>query len=66
MSTKAGFSKIWRMTGQTYTRKFDADFVCVLASLGATIHKICTDIRLLSSFKEIEEPFHSGQVHIDY
>ena len=34
----------------------------VLASLGASAHKICTDIRLLASHKEIEEPFGSAQI----
>ncbi|KAF8890773.1 adenylosuccinate lyase [Infundibulicybe gibba] len=33
-----------------------------LASLGATAHKIATDIRLLANLKEIEEPFESTQI----
>ncbi|KAI0985090.1 hypothetical protein GJ496_011659 [Pomphorhynchus laevis] len=33
-----------------------------MASFGASAHKICTDIRLLSSLKEIEEPFEPEQV----
>lgn len=62
MAEKAGFSRLWTVTGQTYPRKLDADLMSILSSLGATIHKICTDIRLLSSFKEIDEPFESHQV----
>ncbi|VDN09378.1 unnamed protein product [Dibothriocephalus latus] len=62
VAAKAGFSKLWRVTGQTYPRKLDTELVSVLSSLGATVHKICTDIRLLASFKEIEEPFESDQV----
>merc|ERR1719203_1731680 len=50
------------VTGQTYSRKVDSDVVCKLSSLGATAHKICTDIRLLASRKEIEEPFEADQI----
>uniref|UniRef100_A0A0X3PNA1 Adenylosuccinate lyase n=1 Tax=Schistocephalus solidus TaxID=70667 RepID=A0A0X3PNA1_SCHSO len=62
VAAKAGFSKLWMVTGQTYPRKLDTELVSVLSSLGATVHKICTDIRLLASFKEIEEPFESDQI----
>lgn len=40
----------------------DINVLSVLASLGATAHKICTDIRLLASHKEIEEPFEKDQI----
>ena len=33
-----------------------------MASFGSSAHKICTDIRLLASFKEIEEPFEQEQI----
>ena len=62
MSSKAGFSQVYRVTGQTYSRKVDVDVVCKLSSLGATAHKICTDIRLLASRKELEEPFEKSQI----
>lgn len=62
MADKAGFARVWSVTGQTYPRKLDADLLNILASLGSTIHKMCTDIRLLSSFKEMDEPFESNQV----
>ncbi|CAG5093673.1 Similar to ADSL: Adenylosuccinate lyase (Gallus gallus) [Cotesia congregata] len=58
----AGFDEYYSVTGQTYSRKVDIKCVGVLASLGATIHKICTDIRLLASMKEVEEPFESTQI----
>ncbi|KAG1675348.1 Adenylosuccinate lyase [Nymphon striatum] len=48
--------------GQTYSRKVDVDCLCTLASLGASIHKICTDIRLLANMKEVEEPFEKSQI----
>ncbi|KAM3176913.1 hypothetical protein ACTXT7_005555 [Hymenolepis weldensis] len=62
VANKAGFQRIWSVIGQTYPRKLDADLMCILSSLGSTIHKICTDIRLLSSFKEMDEPFESNQI----
>lgn len=58
----AGFEKTYSVTGQTYSRKVDLDVVSAVASLGATVHKMCTDLRLLASMKEIEEPFESTQI----
>ncbi|XP_062918691.1 adenylosuccinate lyase [Mobula hypostoma] len=58
----AGFKQTYMVTGQTYSRKVDIDSLAVLSSLGATVHKICTDIRLLANLKEIEEPFEKEQI----
>ncbi|KAK0085601.1 hypothetical protein PV325_004783 [Microctonus aethiopoides] len=58
----AGFEKYYSVTGQTYSRKVDVECLNVLASLGATVHKICSDIRLLANMKEIEEPFEKTQI----
>ncbi|XP_061193951.1 LOW QUALITY PROTEIN: adenylosuccinate lyase-like [Saccostrea echinata] len=58
----AGFKQTYMVCGQTYSRKVDIDSLNVLASLGASIHKICTDIRLLANFKELEEPFEKDQI----
>jgi adenylosuccinate lyase len=58
----AGFDKSYMVCGQTYSRKVDTDVVLVLSSLAASIHKICTDIRLLANWKEIEEPFEKNQI----
>ncbi|KAK2727649.1 hypothetical protein QYM36_008211, partial [Artemia franciscana] len=58
----AGFEKTFAVTGQTYPRKIDCDIISALSSLGSTLHKLCTDIRLLASFKEIEEPFEKSQI----
>ncbi|MBI2037554.1 MAG: adenylosuccinate lyase [Candidatus Magasanikbacteria bacterium] len=57
-----GFNHIFAITGQTYTRKQDSVVFHALASLGATIHKMATDLRLLAHEKEIEEPFDKDQV----
>ncbi|KAK4050104.1 adenylosuccinase ade13 [Microbotryomycetes sp. JL201] len=58
----SGFSEAYPVTGQTYSRKVDIDVLGPLASLGATAHKIATDIRLLANLKEIEEPFEKDQI----
>lgn len=58
----SGFDKSYPVTGQTYSRKVDLDIVAAISSLGASVHKICTDIRILASMKEIEEPFESLQI----
>jgi len=62
VTAKAGFESSFIITGQTYSRKVDTDVVARLSSLGATAHKICTDIRLLASRKELEEPFEKSQI----
>ncbi|KAL1486581.1 hypothetical protein MTO96_046897, partial [Rhipicephalus appendiculatus] len=58
----AGFDKAYIICGQTYTRKVDIDCLSALASLGASVHKICTDLRLLAHMKEVEEPFEKTQI----
>ncbi|KAG6905632.1 Phosphoribosylglycinamide formyltransferase [Tephrocybe rancida] len=58
----SGFSYAYPVTSQTYSRKIDIDVLSPLASLGATAHKIATDIRLLANLKEMEEPFESTQI----
>ncbi|KAG8436338.1 hypothetical protein GDO86_007439 [Hymenochirus boettgeri] len=62
VTSMAGFKRAYIVTGQTYSRKVDIEVLSVLASLGATVHKICTDIRLLANLKELEEPFEKEQI----
>jgi len=62
VAEKMGFERICPVTGQTYSRKVDAQIAAALAGIGATGHKFCNDIRLLSGMKEIDEPFESSQV----
>ncbi|XP_071985204.1 adenylosuccinate lyase [Engystomops pustulosus] len=62
VTNMAGFKRAYIVTGQTYSRKVDVEVLSVLASLGATVHKICTDIRLLANLKELEEPFEKEQI----
>ncbi|KAM7360537.1 adenylosuccinate lyase [Cochliomyia hominivorax] len=58
----AGFQKPYGVTGQTYTRKVDVEILGALASLGTSIHKMCSDLRILASRKELEEPFETTQI----
>lgn len=52
----------YMLTGQTYPRIVDARIVAHLASICAVLHKVATDIRLLSNRKELDEPFAEKQI----
>ncbi len=62
VATDCGFSKVFLICGQTYTRKQDSRVIFALSDFGATATKMCTDLRLLQNRKEIEEPFEPDQV----
>lgn len=62
VSEKLGFDRAYAVTGQTYPRKVDTQVLQVLASIGESVHKFATDMRLLQNLKEIEEPFESKQI----
>ena len=62
VAERMGFGKLAAVTGQTYSRKVDAAIAAVLAGIGASVHKLCNDIRLLANLKEMEEPFETSQV----
>ncbi len=52
----------YMLTGQTYPRVVDTFVLTDLASTASVLHKIATDIRLLSNRKEIDEPFGKNQI----
>ncbi|KTW27546.1 adenylosuccinate lyase [Pneumocystis jirovecii RU7] len=58
----SGFERTYKVTGQTYSRKVDVDILGALASFGASAHKTATDLRLLASEQQIEEPFEPDQI----
>lgn len=62
VSRKMGFNKVLKITGQTYSRKQDTRILKTLAGIAESAHKMATDIRLLQSMKEIEEPFEEKQI----
>ncbi|MBU0480125.1 MAG: adenylosuccinate lyase [Proteobacteria bacterium] len=62
VASKLGFSDVFAVTGQTYTRKLDMKIAETLAGIGASAHKFAVDLRLLSNLKVQEEPFAKNQV----
>ncbi len=62
LSNKMGFDKSFTIASQTYPRKQDARLQSLLSGIGITLHKMATDIRLLSHTKEVQEPFQKEQV----
>jgi adenylosuccinate lyase len=50
------------VTGQTYSRKVDAQIVAALSGIAQSAHKAASDLRLLQGRKELEEPFESSQI----
>lgn len=48
-----GFKKSIDVTGQTYSRKLDFFVLSALSGLAQSAYKMCGDIRLLASMKEI-------------
>lgn len=59
---KLGFESDYAVTGQTYSRKIDSQFLAVLSGIGQSAHKAGNDLRILQSLKEIEEPFEKSQI----
>jgi adenylosuccinate lyase len=62
IAERLGFASSYAVTGQTYPRKVDAQILDVLSGIAQSVHKIATDIRILSSRKELEEPFEKDQI----
>ena len=62
IASKMGFKQCVPVSGQTYSRKYDARVLNVLAGIAASAHKMSNDIRLLQHLKEIEEPFEKKQI----
>ncbi|MBT5018380.1 adenylosuccinate lyase [Planctomicrobium sp.] len=62
VTEKMGFDKTYPVTGQTYSRKVDAQVLATLSGVGQSAHKAASDLRLLQSWKEIEEPKADKQI----
>ena len=62
IGTKMGFDNLVPVSGQTYSRKIDAQAAGALSGVAQSLHKLANDIRLLQHLREIEEPFESTQV----
>jgi adenylosuccinate lyase len=59
---KMGFTSAIPVTGQTYSRKLDAQVLSIVAGIAASASKFSGDVRLLQSFGEMEEPFEAEQI----
>ncbi len=57
-----GFDQVFPVTGQTYTRKLDAQILAVLSGIAQSGAKFGTDLRLLQHEGEVLEPFEGEQV----
>ena len=62
IAEKMGFSGVYPVSGQTYSRKVDSRVLNVLSGIAQSAHKFTNDIRLLQHLKEIEEPFEKNQI----
>ncbi len=62
IAEEMGFEACYPVSGQTYSRKVDYQVLAVLAGIAESCSKFSNDIRLLASFKEIEEPFEKNQI----
>src|SRR5438094_951754 len=68
VARKMGFAKVFPVTGQTYTRKLDAQVLAALSGIAASSAKFATDLRLLQHEGEMLEPFEadpSGRARTD-
>ncbi|MDR1940007.1 MAG: adenylosuccinate lyase [Clostridiales bacterium] len=59
---KMGLDKVFSVTGQTYSRKFDYKILAALSQIAQSASKFSGDMRLLQHMKEIEEPFEKSQI----
>lgn len=57
-----GFKTSIPVSGQTYTRKLDAQVLGAVGGIAASAAKFAGDLRLLQSVGEMEEPFEEEQV----
>jgi len=59
---KLGLPQSFAVTGQTYPRKVDSQILNTLSGIAQSAAKAATDLRILQSRKEIEEPFEKEQI----
>lgn len=62
IAEEMGFDSVVPVSGQTYSRKVDTGIVSTLGAIAASAMKFSNDMRLLQSFKEMEEPFEKTQI----
>jgi adenylosuccinate lyase len=57
-----GFDGSYAVSGQTYSRKIDAQILATLGGIAESAHRFGTDLRLLAHERELEEPFEAEQI----
>ena len=62
VAERMGFARSVAVCGQTYSRKTDAYFLAALSGFAQSACKFATDLRILQSFEEMEEPFEASQI----
>lgn len=62
IAEKMGYSDVYPVSGQTYSRKIDSQYLNILSGVAQSAAKFSNDIRLLQHLKEIEEPFEKNQI----
>lgn len=62
IAKEMGFRETVPVSGQTYSRKVDANFLAALSGIAQSAYKFSNDMRLLQSFEEMEEPFEKSQI----
>ena len=62
VAERIGIRKVVPVSGQTYSRKVDAQVVSALSVVAQSASKFAYDMRLLQHMHEVEEPFEEEQV----
>ena len=62
VSAAIGFAHSIPVSGQTYSRKLDAQVLGAVSGVAASAAKFSADVRMLQAFGEIEEPFEAEQI----
>lgn len=62
VARKVGMERSYPVSGQTYSRKVDAQVVSALSGFAQSASKFGYDMRLLQHLREVEEPFEEEQI----
>src|SRR5678816_2943522 len=62
VTSRMDFAESIPVSGQTYTRKIDAGILSAVSGFASSAAKFASDVRMLQSFGEIEEPFEEEQI----
>ena len=62
IAEEMGFDAVFPVSGQTYSRKVDSQVLSTLGQIAQSCSKFSNDLRILASFKEMEEPFEKNRI----